>query len=168
MRKDEYEKSVRRALLHSEEHACPACHEADVSPDSLIANKCLRQAVNNFKNATGYTQRQQRQQQQQPPAPPQAPMALTPPAALVAATQRPRSSPLSNRGLREEKGYQVPGARQPAIPRVLGPQGPSIPTNGHPVRAGKIRLASGRPDWEVQKKKSRLDGFTDGSGTNGI
>uniref|UniRef100_A0A5F8GP18 RING-type domain-containing protein n=1 Tax=Monodelphis domestica TaxID=13616 RepID=A0A5F8GP18_MONDO len=44
---------IRTALLESDEHTCPTCHKNDVSPDALIANKCLRQAVNNFKNEIG-------------------------------------------------------------------------------------------------------------------
>ncbi|AWP05381.1 putative E3 ubiquitin-protein ligase RBBP6-like [Scophthalmus maximus] len=46
---------IRTALLDSEEHICFTCKQSDVSPDNLIANKFLRQAVNNFKNETGYT-----------------------------------------------------------------------------------------------------------------
>ncbi|NXT44964.1 RBBP6 ligase, partial [Pelecanoides urinatrix] len=65
---------IRTALLESEEHTCPTCHQTDVSSDALIANKFLRKAVNNFKNGTGYTKRLhkqiQEQQQQQPPPPP--------------------------------------------------------------------------------------------------
>ncbi|XP_010074280.1 PREDICTED: E3 ubiquitin-protein ligase RBBP6-like, partial [Pterocles gutturalis] len=34
---------IRTALLESEEHTCPTCHQTDVSPDALIANKFLRQ-----------------------------------------------------------------------------------------------------------------------------
>uniref|UniRef100_A0A803TRV2 RB binding protein 6, ubiquitin ligase n=1 Tax=Anolis carolinensis TaxID=28377 RepID=A0A803TRV2_ANOCA len=56
---------IRTALLESEEHTCPTCHQIDVSPDALIANKFLRQAVNNFKNETGYTKRLRKQ----PPPP---------------------------------------------------------------------------------------------------
>ncbi|XP_056677020.1 E3 ubiquitin-protein ligase RBBP6-like [Monodelphis domestica] len=52
---------IRTALLESDEHTCPTCHKNDVSPDALIANKCLRQAVNNFKNEIGYTKRLQKQ-----------------------------------------------------------------------------------------------------------
>ncbi|XP_026722903.1 E3 ubiquitin-protein ligase RBBP6-like isoform X1 [Athene cunicularia] len=101
---------VRTALLDSEEHTCPACHQADVSPDTLVANKFLRQAVNNFKNGTGYAQIIQRQQQQ-PLAPPPAPVALTLPAARVPATERPQPSHLSVRGLWEEKvGFLSPYA----------------------------------------------------------
>ncbi|XP_074736650.1 E3 ubiquitin-protein ligase RBBP6-like isoform X2 [Strix uralensis] len=160
---------IRTALLESEAHTCPACLQAGVSPDTLIANKCLRQAVNNFRSGTGYTRRVckqwQQQHQQQPPASPPALVALTPPAALVAAMELPQSSSLSIPGLWEEK---VPGVRQPALPSLLGPQGQSLPTTGHPMRAGKIRSASGSPDWEVEKKKSRLDEFTDDSETDEI
>ncbi|XP_077411745.1 E3 ubiquitin-protein ligase RBBP6 isoform X2 [Vanacampus margaritifer] len=46
---------VRTALLDSEGHICPTCNQSDVSPDTLIANKFLRQAVNNFKKEKGYT-----------------------------------------------------------------------------------------------------------------
>ncbi|KAF1608973.1 E3 ubiquitin-protein ligase RBBP6, partial [Eudyptes chrysolophus] len=34
---------IRTALLESEEHTCPTCHQTEVSPDTLIANKFLRQ-----------------------------------------------------------------------------------------------------------------------------
>ncbi|NXY78850.1 RBBP6 ligase, partial [Glareola pratincola] len=33
---------IRTALLDSEEHTCPTCHQTDVSPDALTANKFLR------------------------------------------------------------------------------------------------------------------------------
>ncbi|XP_051905180.1 E3 ubiquitin-protein ligase RBBP6 isoform X2 [Hippocampus zosterae] len=46
---------IRTTLLDSEEHICPTCHQSDVSPDTLIANKFLRQAVNNFKKEKGDT-----------------------------------------------------------------------------------------------------------------
>uniref|UniRef100_A0A663F2I3 Uncharacterized protein n=1 Tax=Aquila chrysaetos chrysaetos TaxID=223781 RepID=A0A663F2I3_AQUCH len=36
---------IRTALLESEEHTCPTWHQTDVSPDALIANKCLRQVT---------------------------------------------------------------------------------------------------------------------------
>ncbi|NXW25970.1 RBBP6 ligase, partial [Circaetus pectoralis] len=38
-----FDESIRTALLESEEYTCPTCHQTDVSPDALIANKCLRQ-----------------------------------------------------------------------------------------------------------------------------
>lgn len=34
---------IRTALLESDDHTCPTCHQNDVSPDALIANKFLRQ-----------------------------------------------------------------------------------------------------------------------------
>ncbi|NXF37204.1 RBBP6 ligase, partial [Nyctibius bracteatus] len=34
---------IRTALLESEEHTCPTCHQTGVSPDALIANKFLHQ-----------------------------------------------------------------------------------------------------------------------------
>ncbi|NXU81754.1 RBBP6 ligase, partial [Oreotrochilus melanogaster] len=34
---------IRTALLESEEHTCPTCQQSNVSPDTLVANKCLRQ-----------------------------------------------------------------------------------------------------------------------------
>lgn len=45
---------IRNVLLESEDHQCPDCREKDVSPDTLIPNRFLRNAVNNFKNQTGY------------------------------------------------------------------------------------------------------------------
>jgi hypothetical protein len=48
---------IRTFLLESEEHECPDCSEKDVSPESLIPNRYLRNAVLNFKNETGYAKR---------------------------------------------------------------------------------------------------------------
>uniref|UniRef100_A0A096M1Q7 E3 ubiquitin-protein ligase RBBP6-like n=1 Tax=Poecilia formosa TaxID=48698 RepID=A0A096M1Q7_POEFO len=61
---------IRTALLDSEEHICYSCKQSDVSPDNLIANKFLRQAVNNFKNETGYTKHGRKQVQHATPLPP--------------------------------------------------------------------------------------------------
>ncbi|KAF1661908.1 E3 ubiquitin-protein ligase RBBP6, partial [Aptenodytes patagonicus] len=38
-----YDECIRTALLESEEHTCPTCHQTEVSPDALVANKFLRQ-----------------------------------------------------------------------------------------------------------------------------
>ncbi|XP_065514225.1 E3 ubiquitin-protein ligase RBBP6-like [Caloenas nicobarica] len=88
---------IRTALLESEEHKCPTCHRTDVSPDALVANKFLRQIVNNFRNGTGYTRRVHKQLGQQPPP------LVTPPAALVTNAELSRSSSLSISTLSEEK-----------------------------------------------------------------
>lgn len=73
---------IRTALLESDEHTCPTCHQDDVSPDTLIANKCLRKAVDNFKNGTGSTQRLRKQIC---PPPPRRP--------LIQRTLEPRMRP---------------------------------------------------------------------------
>ncbi|XP_065514230.1 E3 ubiquitin-protein ligase RBBP6-like [Caloenas nicobarica] len=91
---------IRTALLESEEHKCPTCHRTDVSPDALVANKFLRQIVNNFRNGTGYTRRVHKQLGQQPPP------LVTPPAALVTNAELSRSSSLSISTLSEEKVSQ--------------------------------------------------------------
>ncbi|KAM4535438.1 uncharacterized protein V3H82_025203 [Fundulus diaphanus] len=49
---------IRTTLLESENHVCPTCGQSDVSPDTLIANKFLRQAVNNFKIEQGCSKSQ--------------------------------------------------------------------------------------------------------------
>ncbi|KAM9258101.1 LOW QUALITY PROTEIN: E3 ubiquitin-protein ligase RBBP6-like [Morus bassanus] len=141
---------IRTALLDSEEHTCPTCHQTHVSPDALIANKFLRQAVNNFRNGTGYTRQQQQQQQPPPPPPPPPLMTVVPPAALVTAAELPKSSSGSRSRLLEEKGFWVPLLRQAALPSLLGPQGQSIPTTSHPMRASTVRSAGGRPGWELR------------------
>ncbi|XP_075616703.1 E3 ubiquitin-protein ligase RBBP6-like, partial [Balearica regulorum gibbericeps] len=134
---------IRTALLESEEHTCPTCHQTDVSPDALIANKSLRKAVTNFKNGTGYTKRLRQQIQQH-----QQMMTVTPPAALATAAGQSTSSSLSISTLLEEK---VPAQRQPALPSLVGPQGQSIPSTGHPMTASAVRSAGGRPGWERSK-----------------
>ncbi|XP_055008893.1 E3 ubiquitin-protein ligase RBBP6 isoform X2 [Boleophthalmus pectinirostris] len=47
---------IRSALLDSEDHVCPTCNQPDVSPDTLIANRFLRQAVNNYTKEQVSTQ----------------------------------------------------------------------------------------------------------------
>ncbi|XP_042171343.1 E3 ubiquitin-protein ligase RBBP6-like [Oncorhynchus tshawytscha] len=64
---------IRTSLLDSEEHTCFTCKQSDVSPDALIANKFLRQAVNNFKNESGYTKPARNKTLQQSAPPPARP-----------------------------------------------------------------------------------------------
>ncbi|XP_040077166.1 E3 ubiquitin-protein ligase RBBP6 isoform X2 [Ixodes scapularis] len=68
---------VRQALLDSEQHECPVCHECDISPNNLIPNRFLRTAVLNFKNETGYTRAKR------------AHVALPPPLSVVAGSSSP-------------------------------------------------------------------------------
>ena len=41
---------LRNSILETEEHICPLCQEAGVSPDSLIANMWLRQYITTYEN----------------------------------------------------------------------------------------------------------------------
>ncbi|RWS16066.1 E3 ubiquitin-protein ligase RBBP6-like protein [Dinothrombium tinctorium] len=46
---------IRTNLLESEQHECPTCNTTGISPDTLIPNRFLRNAVLKFKNETGYS-----------------------------------------------------------------------------------------------------------------
>ncbi|XP_071654826.1 E3 ubiquitin-protein ligase RBBP6-like isoform X2 [Patagioenas fasciata] len=138
---------IRTALLESEEHKCPTCHRTDVSPDALFANKFLRQAVNNFRNGTVYTERVRKQLWQQPPP------LVTPPAALVTNAELPSSSSLPISSLSAEKDCQVPAPRQAALPHLLGPQGRSGPTTGPSMRARAMCSAGDKAAWELSKSR---------------
>ncbi|XP_029293533.1 E3 ubiquitin-protein ligase RBBP6 isoform X2 [Cottoperca gobio] len=82
---------IRTALLDSEEHVCPTCSQSDVSPDTLIANKFLRQAVDNFKKERGFAKSLKRgsgasQSQNPTPTPSPAPT----PSPLTVQSQPPK------------------------------------------------------------------------------
>ncbi|XP_028305894.1 E3 ubiquitin-protein ligase RBBP6-like [Gouania willdenowi] len=64
---------IRTALLDSEDHVCFTCKQSDVSPDNLIANKFLRQVVNNYKNGTTYAVHRIAQVLHHPALPPPPP-----------------------------------------------------------------------------------------------
>ncbi|KAL6074147.1 hypothetical protein STEG23_025630 [Scotinomys teguina] len=84
---------IRTALLESDEHTCPTCHQDDVSPDALAANQVLRRAVNNFENGTGYTKGPRKQFP--PPPPPPPPLPIPPPRGQTQKTPQPlMKSPL--------------------------------------------------------------------------
>ncbi|XP_041633570.1 E3 ubiquitin-protein ligase RBBP6-like [Cheilinus undulatus] len=73
---------IRTALLDSEDHICPTCSHYDVSPDTLIINKFLRQAVNTFKKEQGKTKGQRKgclTSQSQNPTPTPSPAPTPPP-----------------------------------------------------------------------------------------
>ncbi|KAK5641048.1 hypothetical protein RI129_009595 [Pyrocoelia pectoralis] len=57
---------IRSCLLESEDHECPACHERDISPGTLIPNRYLRNSVTNFKSTTGYVKRLENKLSQTP------------------------------------------------------------------------------------------------------
>ncbi|XP_071330261.1 E3 ubiquitin-protein ligase RBBP6-like isoform X2 [Trachinotus anak] len=89
---------IRTTLLDSEEHMCPTCSQSNVSPDTLIANKFLRQAVNNFKKERGYnkslTRRCGTSQSQNPTRTP-SPVPTPPPLTVQSQSQKPHQSTYS-------------------------------------------------------------------------
>ncbi|KAF7220843.1 E3 ubiquitin-protein ligase RBBP6 isoform X2 [Nothobranchius furzeri] len=74
---------IRSALLDSEDHVCPTCGQSDVSPDTLVANRFLRQVVNNFKKGQGCAKNS-------PPASTLGP--ALPPVGVQSQLQKPPSS----------------------------------------------------------------------------
>ncbi|XP_025089512.1 E3 ubiquitin-protein ligase RBBP6-like [Pomacea canaliculata] len=46
---------IRTALLETEDHRCPTCHQRGVSPNGIIPNNSLRSAVQAFTNDSGYS-----------------------------------------------------------------------------------------------------------------
>ncbi|KAK2533358.1 E3 ubiquitin-protein ligase RBBP6-like protein [Columba guinea] len=147
---------IRTALLESEEHTCPVCHQTDVSPDSLVANKILRQAVNNFRNGTGYS-KQIQQQQQLPPAPVGQPVTRNPQPLLRPTISKqkdplipPSASVSSHSAALSSFGpTQASGAAQ--LPGIL----PSVTVPGVPPAVSLLFPGPFR-----EKKKSKLDEFT--------
>ncbi|XP_075942602.1 uncharacterized protein LOC142945120 isoform X2 [Anarhichas minor] len=83
---------IRTALLDSEEHVCPTCSQSEVSPDTLIANKFLRQAVDNFKKERGFTKIVKKgcgTSQSQNPTPTPSPVPTPPPLGVQSQPQKP-------------------------------------------------------------------------------
>uniref|UniRef100_A0A8C4IS00 E3 ubiquitin-protein ligase RBBP6 n=1 Tax=Dicentrarchus labrax TaxID=13489 RepID=A0A8C4IS00_DICLA len=129
---------IRTTLLDSEEHICFTCKQSDVSPDNLIANKFLRQAVNNFKNETGYTKHVRKQLQNAAPPPPR-PQLLRPLHSrqqdpLLANVTHPSTSAPST----------APPAQAPppapvasAAATTAAPAAPSAPTPPHAAVEGQ-------------------------------
>lgn len=115
---------IRTALLESEDHTCPTCHQHEVSPDALIANKFLRQAVANFKNGTGGYTKRLRKQLPPPPPPP-----IPPPRPLTQRDLQPlMRSPIS----RQQDPPMTPvtsssGHPAPSISSLTSNQSPLAP-----------------------------------------
>ncbi|KAJ4932677.1 hypothetical protein JOQ06_011092 [Pogonophryne albipinna] len=83
---------IRSALLDSEDHVCPTCSQSDVSPDNLIANKFLRQAVDTFKKERGFTKSLKKgcsASQSQNPTPTLSPALTPPPLTVQIQPQKP-------------------------------------------------------------------------------
>ncbi|MEQ2313929.1 hypothetical protein AMECASPLE_006912 [Ameca splendens] len=87
---------IRTTLLESEDHLCPTCGQSDVSPDTLIANKFLRQAVNNFKKDLGCGKGQRTMSvttQSQNTAPKPSPVLTLTPPTIQNKIKKPLQSP---------------------------------------------------------------------------
>ncbi|KAM4531930.1 E3 ubiquitin-protein ligase RBBP6 isoform 2-T2 [Odontesthes bonariensis] len=91
---------IRTALLDSEDHVCPTCGQSDVSPDTLIANKFLRQAVNNFKKEQCQDKSlrersgtSQSQNETPTPTPTPSPAPIPPNVSMQSPLQRPLQTP---------------------------------------------------------------------------
>ncbi|XP_026679056.1 E3 ubiquitin-protein ligase RBBP6 [Diaphorina citri] len=82
---------IRNLLLESDEHECPDCKEKDVSPDTLIPNRFLRNKVNDFKKEKGYERPQPKTATPTP-----APAHQETPVPLNSGPSHPVSSPLSD------------------------------------------------------------------------
>lgn len=142
---------IRTALLESDEHTCPTCHQNHVSPDALVANKVLRQAVDNFTNKTGSTQRLRKLLP--PPAPP-----MPPPSPLIQQNQQPlRRPPIS----RQQDPLRIPvtssSAHPTPSPSSLTPKAsssaPSVPGNPSSVPA-PVPDTTARVSLSVHSEKS--------------
>ncbi|XP_029945859.1 E3 ubiquitin-protein ligase RBBP6-like [Salarias fasciatus] len=121
---------IRTALLDSEDHVCPTCGQSDVSPDTLIANKFLRQAVNTFKKERGYASRKQpatSQSQNLNPTP--KPVPTLPPLSRHGRQQRPQRS-----HLRQQESLRVhpEAAKTPPLSQVcVDPPTATCPVSAH-------------------------------------
>ncbi|XP_073350339.1 uncharacterized protein [Pagrus major] len=86
---------IRTALLDSENHVCSTCGQSDVSPDTLIPNKFLRQAVNTFKKEQGHSKSLRGRcgsSQSQNPTPTPSPVPTPPPPTMQIQPQKPYQS----------------------------------------------------------------------------
>ncbi|KAF1379277.1 hypothetical protein PFLUV_G00174410 [Perca fluviatilis] len=145
---------IRTALLDSEEHVCPTCSQSDVSPDTLIANKFLRQAVDNFKKERGFTKSLRKgcgTSQSQNPTPTPSPVPTPPPLAVLSQPQKPhlpthsQQDPLRSQAADTPPSSQVCGAP----PTATGPaSAPNTPSTSLQPAQSHLEI----PDKEAEEK----------------
>jgi len=92
---------IRNSLLESENHQCPKCKANNVSPDTLVANKLIRDAVDRFRKSTGIIRKSSRR-----------PVWPRPAAEFPVASTVSYNSAFKNRAVYESskavsKGYAV-------------------------------------------------------------
>ncbi|XP_054861335.1 E3 ubiquitin-protein ligase RBBP6 isoform X2 [Amphiprion ocellaris] len=125
---------IRTTLLDSEDHDCPTCGQSDVSPDTLVANRFLRQTINNFKRERSNTKTLKRKSdasQTQNSTPTPNPVATPPPpVATQNQLQKLQQSPNSQQVnflmdslLEHPKATNSPPSSQASGPPTLtGPE----------------------------------------------
>jgi len=111
---------IRTSLLDSDEQECPACHEKEISPDTLIPSRYLRNSVANFGNQTGYLK---------PGRPPTAQQAAPPPAPAPAPAPTPASAPAPAPAPAPAAQPEVPqhSAKAATPPPALAPPADDLP-----------------------------------------
>ncbi|XP_008286963.1 E3 ubiquitin-protein ligase RBBP6 isoform X2 [Stegastes partitus] len=123
---------IRTTLLDSDDHDCPTCGQSDVSPDTLIANKFLRQTVNNFKreqNNTKTLRRKSDSSQSQNSTPTPNPVPTPPPVTTQSQPQKPPPLPDSQR---DSLLDQPTTANSPPLSQVSGlPSAATSPASAH-------------------------------------
>ncbi|XP_032392378.1 E3 ubiquitin-protein ligase RBBP6 [Etheostoma spectabile] len=145
---------IRTALLDSEEHICPTCSQSDVSPDTLIANKFLRQAVDNFKKERSFTKSLRKgcgTSQSQNPTPTPSPVPTPPPLTVQSQPQKPylpthsQQDPLRSQAADTPPLSQVGGTP----PTETGPaSAPNTPSTSLQPAQSHLEI----PDKEAEEK----------------
>ncbi|OQR74520.1 hypothetical protein BIW11_09008, partial [Tropilaelaps mercedesae] len=145
---------VRQALLDSDHHECPICHELDQTPDKLIPNRFLRNKVARLK---GDVQKRK-----------EALMGLPP----VASTSN-SSATHGQAKTKEEPGEEMSGhplVKQPLLPHPDLKEGASRPDHrlerrneDDPVGRVSVSTESRRPPLLSTPGGLRREGAADGS-----
>lgn len=131
---------IRTTLLDSDEHVCPTCGQSDVSPDALIANKFLRQAVNNFKKDTGYTKSLQKSSGgSQTPNPTTRPSTVpTPPPVTGQRQPQKTNQPAYSQQVNQDSVQHRPKAAE-TLPLSGGPPAATCPASAHSVPSASLQ-----------------------------
>ncbi|KAM4717525.1 uncharacterized protein FYW61_017593 isoform 2-T2 [Anableps anableps] len=157
---------IRTALLESETHVCPTCGQSDVSPDTLIANKFLRQAVNNFKKERGCSKSQRTAcvtSQSQNTTPRPSPVPTLTPSSIQNKIKKPLQSPCTEQEslVNKPKPEKSPPLSEspdghPATPEPAPVENSSENTSPQPEQS----LAVTSNNEELEKTRDDLEAIT--------
>ncbi|KAM8844303.1 E3 ubiquitin-protein ligase RBBP6 isoform 2-T2 [Spinachia spinachia] len=143
---------IRSALLDSEDHVCPTCGQLNVSPDTLIANKYLRQTVETFTKERGCNKSLARgcgTSQSQDPTPTASPVPTPSPIGVPSQPQKPHLStqqdPLRSQAADTLPPPQVCAALPAATSPASSPTPPSTNLQPEPIQPEE-------PDREAEEK----------------